>query len=1054
MEKRNIVIIAVAAVLVIALLAAAVYIYSNENSSKDSSSDVVKVKSVGLDRTDVQLEVGKSTVLSCTVMPSNAANKAVTWSSSNPSVAVVDGNGKVTAVSVGSAVITVKTVDGEKTASCNVTVPAVVVGVTGLTLSDNVKTLNVGETATIVATVTPSNATNKNVVWESENRSVATVSNGVITAVSEGRATIVATAESGGYKAICHVSVYSPTDDKVLNEGYVFSVDTVAKVLGNANNDDRIDSKDIEYVQGVINKTISYDKSRNPYVDANNDGKVDSKDIEQIQMIIDKKKGTVWYENYYGEVQSIDFPVIGKRIGVTYWQQAQLVDLVGHWSDVVAANASVSTARSNQYDLSNVVYSYGTTGSSKLTEEFCEGYLNAGVDLIIGSPYKATVTEVANTYLPDVPVITLGIGGSSCVSSALTLGILMDAEDRAQKYEEYVVGVVDTIKEGLSDIKNSEKPKMLVCRMYEDNDGYISRYGGILVNCANTDGSYQLLSMFADLYTDNTEKGTTPNRTQEWIMSQDFDLIFDMEVYTGFQTSSIPGEKFYTQGEYNKRFENSVQYFKGTDAYNDGGILSSSYIFDGYSGFASLMMSAHMIYPEKFTLKQGQESLQYWYDNFTVCDVDVTEEGGYYYTGDKYRCQFSDVYPDRTARLLVYGNADNDDYLDKADLKLIERIVASGSWDKEKFPFADANHDGVVTKDDANHLKKLLDGTETTKMWYVGSGDIDYYVNYPNTGNIAVTVDYGLMMGQVLGVYDRIVAGTTKCTTYNTDRYPGVDKLQNLGTYKSTDYADFQENLMKSGCTIVLGYIAPALYDSLRESGRMIDQINLSCSAQTRSIDSDVVSSILTCGVLLGHADEAREYCAFSDSMEAYFAAKKQGGDLSTFLVAYNTNNATTTDIDTHYKSGGCFGDVWTVSHLPMVDIVEPTDTGMTKMDIEAICKDVDPDIIIISMWGVAADRDSPEDVQKIVDERASYFRTSRAYKNGDIYAINYESIGTYMGLGTLGILGSMIWPEDYDSELGWQTFYDFIKEFTLLDVKSVDDLKQCGGIIVYQMTQ
>ena len=642
MEKRNLVIIAVAAVLVIALLAAAFYIYSNENSSKDNSSDVVKVKSVGLDRTDVQLEVGKSTVLSCTVLPSNAANKTVTWSSSNPSVAVVDGNGKVTAVSVGSAVITVKTVDGEKTASCNVTVPAVVVGVTGLTLSDNVKTLNVGETATIVATVTPSNATNKNVVWESENRSVATVSNGVITAVSEGRATIVATAESGGYKAICHVSVYSPTDDKVLNEGYVFSVDTVARVLGNANNDDRIDSKDIEYVQGVINKTISYDKSRNPYVDANNDGKVDSKDIEQIQMIIDKKKGTVWYENYYGEVQSIDFPVIGKRIGVTYWQQAQLVDLVGHWSDVVAANASVSTARSNQYDLSNVVYSYGTTGSSKLTEEFCEGYLNAGVDLIIGSPYKATVTEVANTYLPDVPVITLGIGGSSCVSSALTLGILMDAEDRAQKYEEYVVGVVDTIKEGLSDIKNSEKPKMLVCRMYEDNDGYISRYGGILVNCANTDGSYQLLSMFADLYTDNSEKGTTPNRTQEWILSQDFDLIFDMEVYTGFQTSSIPGEKFYTQGEYNKRFENSVQYFKGTDAYNDGGILSSSYIFDGYSGFASLMMSAHMIYPEKFTLKQGQESLQYWYDNFTVCDVDVTEEGGYYYTGDKYQTQFGE----------------------------------------------------------------------------------------------------------------------------------------------------------------------------------------------------------------------------------------------------------------------------------------------------------------------------------------------------------------------------------------------------------------------------
>ncbi|MBR4225292.1 MAG: Ig-like domain-containing protein [Candidatus Methanomethylophilaceae archaeon] len=643
MEKRNIVIAVVAIAIIVALIAAAVVLANNSNSgSNDHSNDPVSVKSVGLDRTDVSLEIGKSTTLSCTVKPNNATNKSVTWSSSNTSVATVDGNGKVTATGLGSASITVKSVDGGKAASCKVTVIAVATKVTGLTLSQSSLSLNTGDAATLTATVTPSDATNKKVIWKSENASVATVDDGVVTAVSAGTATIVATSEDTGIKATCLVSVYKSTDDQILNEGFVFKVDTVARVLGNANNDDRIDAQDIKYVQGVIDKTISYDKSRNPYVDANNDGKVDSKDIDQIQMIIDKKKGTVWYENYYGEVQKIDFPVTGKKIGVTYWQQAQLVDLVGHWSDVVAANASVSQARTNQYDMSNVVYSYGTTGSSKLTEEFCEGYLKAGVDLILGSPYKATVTEVANTYLPNVPVITLGIGGASCVSSALTLGILMDAEEKSQQYEEYVLGIVDTVQKGLEKVNNSDKPKMLVCRMYEDNDGYISRYGGILVNCANTDGSYQLLSMFANLYTDNSEKGTTPNRTQEWILSQDFDLIFDMEVYTGFQTSSIPGEKFYTPGEYNKRFENSVEYFKGTRAYDNGGVLSSSYIFDGYSGFASLMMAAHMIYPEHFTLKQGQDSLQYWYDNFTVCDVDVTKQGGYYYTGDKYQTQFGE----------------------------------------------------------------------------------------------------------------------------------------------------------------------------------------------------------------------------------------------------------------------------------------------------------------------------------------------------------------------------------------------------------------------------
>ncbi len=435
------------------------------------------------------------------------------------------------------------------------------------------------------------------------------------------------------------------TNDKVLNDGYVFEVDTVAKVYGNANNDDKIDKKDIDLVQKMIDGKETVDLEKYPFADAYKDGKIDQKDIDQINMIINNEKGQVWYQNYYGESQKIEYPLLDKKIGLTYWQQAQLVDLVGHWDDVVAANASITQARSNQYDLSNIVYRYGTTGSSKLTEEFCEGYLQAGVNLIIGSPYKATVTEVAAQYLPDVPVITLGIGGASCVSSALTLGILMDAEDKAENYEKYVLGIMDDVQNGLKRVKNSEKPTMLVCRMYEDNDSYISKYGGILVNCAKTDGSYQLLSMFADLYTDNSETSTTPSRTQEWILSQDFDLILDMEVYTGFQTSSIEGEQFYTPGEYNKRFENSVRYFKGTSAFDDGGVLSSSYIFDGYSGFASLMMSAYMIYPDHFSLKEGQDSLQYWYDNFTETKVDVTTQGGYYYTGEKYKCQFMDKEP-------------------------------------------------------------------------------------------------------------------------------------------------------------------------------------------------------------------------------------------------------------------------------------------------------------------------------------------------------------------------------------------------------------------------
>ena len=85
-------------------------------------SNVVSVTGVTLNKTSLTLNKGASETLTATVSPSNATNKSVTWSSSNTSVATVDSNGKVTAVSAGSTTVTVKTNDGGKTATCAVTV--------------------------------------------------------------------------------------------------------------------------------------------------------------------------------------------------------------------------------------------------------------------------------------------------------------------------------------------------------------------------------------------------------------------------------------------------------------------------------------------------------------------------------------------------------------------------------------------------------------------------------------------------------------------------------------------------------------------------------------------------------------------------------------------------------------------------------------------------------------------------------------------------------------------------------------------------------------------
>ena len=171
-----------------------------------------KVTGVSLNTNTLTLEVGGTGTLTATITPDNATNQNVTWSSDDETVATVE-NGLVTAVSAGTATITVTTVDQSKTATCEVTVAAATVPVTGVTLSQNQASLyynRTPNTLTLTATVAPDNATNRAVTWASSNPSVAKVENGVVTALACGTAVITATAADGsGASASCTVTVSS-----------------------------------------------------------------------------------------------------------------------------------------------------------------------------------------------------------------------------------------------------------------------------------------------------------------------------------------------------------------------------------------------------------------------------------------------------------------------------------------------------------------------------------------------------------------------------------------------------------------------------------------------------------------------------------------------------------------------------------------------------------------------------------------------------------------------------------------------------------------------------
>ena len=146
--------------------------------------------------------------LIATILPELTTNKGIVWSSSDVCVASVDENGLVKAYSVGEAVITATTVDGSNlSASCKVTVVSSLAQ--SISLDKTEVSLEVTETATLVASVLPETTANKGVEWSSSNEAVAVVDkNGVVTAISLGEATITAkTADGSNLSATCKVTV-------------------------------------------------------------------------------------------------------------------------------------------------------------------------------------------------------------------------------------------------------------------------------------------------------------------------------------------------------------------------------------------------------------------------------------------------------------------------------------------------------------------------------------------------------------------------------------------------------------------------------------------------------------------------------------------------------------------------------------------------------------------------------------------------------------------------------------------------------------------------------
>ena len=169
------------------------------------SKRIIPVTSVAVIPEYVELTEGDSKALMVRIQPSDATDKTVVWSSDAPEIVEVSDGGRITAVSEGTAVITATS--GDVSGTCTVVVSKPYIPVSSVKINLSSLELTQGEVVSLTVTVEPANATDKTVVWRSDDSDVASVDQeGNVTAVSQGNTVI--TAECGDMSATCVVTVF------------------------------------------------------------------------------------------------------------------------------------------------------------------------------------------------------------------------------------------------------------------------------------------------------------------------------------------------------------------------------------------------------------------------------------------------------------------------------------------------------------------------------------------------------------------------------------------------------------------------------------------------------------------------------------------------------------------------------------------------------------------------------------------------------------------------------------------------------------------------------
>jgi len=412
---------------------------------------------------------------------------------------------------------------------------------------------------------------------------------------------------------VASIMLMNSNDDRTYETGRLV-------IYGNANNDDFLDSRDVSFIQDIVDKRTEWNKVDHPFADTNTDGEITKADIDLLNKFLKKETSTMYYYDYAGTIQHISYPITGK-IAVYYNYGLDASIILGCYDRVVGATNSVLNTISNTETRYPGIKSLVNIGNPQTDPE---ALLKAEKDHDIKAVFgigEAYVTEAqtnmanANSKMDIITLNTSGYKGKSCdyIGGIITLGVMFGCEENAKKYVDYCDRILNNINEktkGL-DVYSLVVPHNTSNAV--DTPIRTSAADGSIAGNVYTLSMLPLNDLFAG-------SGSRNGVEIETIITMDPDIII-------FSTWAYITDSM-TYDEAQIEFEKMAGFFSHSNAYKDKKIFCATFeSFGTYSGMGALPLLASFIWPDLFDEEEGWKELQYYYDTFTKLDIDVKKVG-------------------------------------------------------------------------------------------------------------------------------------------------------------------------------------------------------------------------------------------------------------------------------------------------------------------------------------------------------------------------------------------------------------------------------------------